>query len=128
MSWIVGGAVDDCFFPDGAPLLVVHVMAFVQDHRLHLSQGIPTQGLRLLPRFHPIAGGSSLNGQRERRAIEHVAEDLGGHHQDRRLPVDGDVAGEQANLFWAELLAKIPELLVGEGLQGRCIENPLALG
>lgn len=124
----VGRAVDDRLFPDGASLLVVHVVAFVQDHRLHVLQGIPAQGLRLLPRIHLAGVSPLLDSQRKRRAVEHVAEDLGGHHQDGRLPVDGDVAGEQANPLWAKLLAEIAKLLVGKSLQRSCIKNPLALG
>ena len=99
-------AVDDGFFPDGAPLAVVHVVALIEDHRLHPRQGIVQLAL----------------------AVEHVAEDLRGHHHHRRLPIQGQIPREQTHPFGAERGAKIPQLLVGEGLEGGGVEDPPAMG
>ena len=99
-------AVDDGFFPDGAPLAVVHVVALIEDHRLHPRQGIVQFAL----------------------AVEHVAEDLRGHHHHRRLPIDGQIPREQPHPLGAELPAKIPQFLVGEGLEGSGVEDPPAMG
>ena len=66
-------AVDDRFLPDGATLGVVHVVAFIEHHGLHISQGIVAIAIDL--------------------RVEHVAEDLGGHHHDPSLTVEAQIAG-----------------------------------
>jgi hypothetical protein len=60
--------------------------------------------------------------------VEHVAEDLGGHHHDPRLPVEAEVAGEQPHVGVTELVAEVAQLLVGEGLERRCVEHLAAMG
>ena len=82
-------------------------MAFIEDHRLHIFEWVVVVvGLR----------------------IQHVAEDLGGHHHDLGFAVEAQVTGEQAHLFGAKLRTKIPQLLVGEGLEGGCVEDLLTMG
>ena len=64
--------VDDHLFPDRAAEPVGKVVNLVHDHVTE-------------PR------------QAWRPGVEHVAQDLGGHHHDRRIAVDRVVAGEQAD-------------------------------
>ena len=60
-------------------------------------------------------------GQRRGAGVEHVAQHLGGHHHDRRLAVDGVVAGEQADAVGAVAVDQVGVLLVGQRLdRGRC--------
>ena len=101
-------AVDDRFLPDGAALGVVHVMALIEHHRLHVMEGVVGLAIDL--------------------RIEHVAEDLGGHHHDAGLAVEAQVAGEQAHVLGAELVAEIAQLLIGEGLERRCVEHLAPMG
>lgn len=100
-------AVNDRFLPDGSTLGIIHVMALIEDYRLHVSQGVIS-----LVRFR----------------IEHVAKNLGGHHDHLGLPVDAQVPGHQTNVIGSELLAEIPQLLVGQRLQWRGVEHLLAMG
>ena len=98
--------VDDGLLPDGAPLAVVHVVALIQHHRLHPRQRIVQLAL----------------------AVEHVAENLRGHHHHRRLPIDGQVPREQPHPLGTERSAKIPQLLVGQGLEGGGVKYPPSMG
>jgi len=52
-------------------------------------------------------------------AVEDVAQDLGGAHDERRPRVDPALAGEQTHGVLAEAALELPELLVGERLQRR---------
>jgi hypothetical protein len=60
--------------------------------------------------------------QRPRPRVEHVAEHLGGHHDHRGLPVDGDVAGEEADAFGTVARDEVVVLLVRERLDRRRVE------
>ncbi len=88
----LGRAIDDRLFPHGAALAVVHVVALVEHHGLHLLQG-----------------GA---GFADASAVEHVAKDFGGHHHDRGVAVDGEIAGQQTYILVAKLIAKVAQLLV----------------
>ncbi len=90
-------AEDDRFFPGGAPLLIRQVVDLIEDDAVDLVQ---------------IPGGLE----------EHVAEDLGGHHDDASVPVLGDVAGEETDLVTVDG-PQVAELLVGEGLDRRGVED-----
>ena len=65
--------------------------------------------------------------QGRRTRVDHVAEHFGGHHHDRSVTVDRVVAGEQPHVLVAELVAEIAQLLVGERLERRGVENLLAM-
>ena len=64
--------------------------------------------------------------ERGRPGVDHVAQHLGGHHHDRRLAVDGVVAGQQADATVAVALAQVAELLVRQRLQRGRVEGPPA--
>jgi hypothetical protein len=96
-------AVDDRLLPHRAALGVVHVVALIEHHRLHAFERV-------------VIGVVDLR-------VEHVAEDLGGHHHHLGLPIEAEITGEQAHPLSAELLAKIAQLLVGERLQGGGVEH-----
>ena len=93
--------VDDDLLPHRPPPLVAHVVALVEH-----DVGEPLQG----------AG------------VEHVAEDLGRHDQERRARVDLDVPGQDADLGHPELPAEVGVLLVGERLERRRVGDPLLPG
>ncbi len=59
--------------------------------------------------------------------VDHVAEHLGGHDHHRGVPVDGGVAGEQADIVVAVQRSKIVVLLVTQGLDRSGVET-LATG
>ena len=99
---------NDRFLPDSAALGIVHVVALIEHHGLDISQGI-------------IAFAIDLR-------IQHVAEDLGGHHHDPGLAVEAQVTGEQADIVIAELVAEIAQLLIREGLERGGVKNFLAVG
>ena len=61
--------------------------------------------------------------QRARAGVEHVAEHLGGHHDDRRLAVDHVVAGQQADVVGAVAPDQVVVLLVGQRLDRRRVER-----
>ena len=84
--------VNDRFFPDGSPLGIIHVMALIEHDRLHIGKRIV-----MLIRF----------------CIQHVAENLGGHHHHPCLAVNAQVTGHQANIFSPKLFTKIAQLLIG---------------
>ena len=102
------GAIDDGFFPNGAPLAIVHVVAFVEDDGFDTDEG----------------GADFPDGG----AIEHVAEDFGGHDQDGRIPIDGDIAGEETHVVAAKDFAKVAEFLVGQGFEGGGVKNAAIAG
>ena len=47
---------------------------------------------------------------------------------DGGLPIHGEVPGHQTDAFRPELLAEVPELLVRERLERRCVEDLLTVG
>ena len=102
-----GRAVNDGFFPDRAALGVIHVVALIQHHGFNISERIIT-----CIRF----------------GIQHVAEDLCGHHHDRSLSIHTQITGHQTNVLVAKLLPEIAELLIGESLQRSCVKDLLAMG
>ncbi len=65
--------------------------------------------------------------ERRRPGVDHVAQHLGRHHDDRRVAVDGVVAGEQADAADAVALAQVAELLVRQRLERRRVERPPAV-
>jgi hypothetical protein len=83
-------AVDDDLLPHRPPPLVAHVVALVEHHRVEAL---------------------------EPARVEHVAQDLGGHHHHRRAGVHLDVPGEDAHLLGPPLTDEIGVLLVGERLE-----------
>ena len=100
-------AMNDRFLPDRPALGVVHVVALIEHHGLHVGQGVIARlGL----------------------GVQHVPEDLRGHHDDGGLPIHGEVPGHQTDAFRPELLAEVPQLLVREGLERRCVKDLLTVG
>ncbi|MEZ5203894.1 MAG: hypothetical protein R2701_05820 [Acidimicrobiales bacterium] len=67
-------------------------------------------------------------GKRPRPRVDHVAEHLGGHHDDRSVRTDGVVAREQPHLVGAEAMAQVGELLVGERLDRGGVEGSSPAG
>ncbi len=80
------------------PLLVPHVVDFVEDEPLDLAHNL-------------------------RAAVQHRPQNLRRHDEARRVRVDSDVAGHQANV--AELLEQVAVLLVGQRLDRRRVNNAL---
>jgi hypothetical protein len=78
--------------------LVAHVVDFVKDDPGHLA--------------HDLGA-----------AVEHVAQNLGGHHQAGRARVYGRVAGHQADVL--ELLQQLAVLLVRQRFDGRGVDHAL---
>ena len=95
--------VDDHLLPDRAAEAVGEVVHLVHHHVAEAVEG----------------GGAR---------VEHVPQDLGGHHDHRGVAVDAVVAGEQADLVGAVALGQVVVLLVGEGLDRRGVEALAALG
>ena len=93
------GRLDDDLLPHRAPRVVVDVVDLVEDDVAHR---VEPRGL----------------------VVEDVAEDLGGHHHQRRAVVDGVLAGDQADVGRAVALGEVVELLVGERLQRRGVDDP----
>ena len=84
---------NDLFLPDRSPLGIIHVMALIEHHRLHIGQGIiPLIDFR----------------------VKHVAEDLSGHHHHLGVAVDAQIARHQSDILGTELVAEITQLLIGE--------------
>jgi hypothetical protein len=97
----VARGIHDDLLPHRAPPLVAHVVTLVEHHRLQTRQ--PAR-------------------------VEHVSEDLGGHHQDRGARVHLHVTGEDAHVVGAELAAEVGELLIAERLQRRRVGEAAAVG
>jgi hypothetical protein len=91
------GQLDDDLLPDRPALRIGEVVHLVEDDGLQ-------------PR------------ERRRVLVEHVAQDLGGHHHDRRVAADGVVTGEQAHPLRPVELRQVVELLVGQRLDGCRVE------
>ena len=94
--------VEDDLFPHGATGGVCKEMDFIHDH-----VGQPVE--------------------RTRAGINHVAQDLSGHHQDVRGGVDGNVTSEQADGVFAMRFDEIVILLIAEGLNRCGVETTCAL-
>lgn len=62
-----------------------------------------------------------------RLQVEHIAQDLRGHDQDRSLGVHLHVAGQDPDVFSAKLSAKVSIFLVAEGLDGSGIGDALPI-
>jgi Uma2 family endonuclease len=92
----VVGRGDDDLLPDGAAPLVAHVVALVEDDVLEVV---------------------------EAAAVERVAQDLGRHHQHRRVRVHLHVAGEDADALLAVGAGEVAELLVAERLERRGVRD-----
>ena len=82
---------DEDLLPHGAAVRVLQVMDLVHHDERQALEGVA-----------PL--------------VEHVPEDLGGHHHHRRLGVDRVVAGEQADPSRAVPGHEVPELLVRQRL------------
>ena len=95
--------VDDHLFPDRAAEPVGEIVHLVE---------------------HDIAE----RGQRRRARVQHVAQDLGGHHDHRRLAVNAVIAGEQADAVRGVAADQVRVLLVGQGLDRGGVEALPALG
>ena len=61
-------------------------------------------------------------GQPVRVRVNHVAQDLGGHDDDRRIRIEGDVAGEQPDVLLPVAGTQVVVLLVAQRLDGRGVE------
>ena len=97
----VAGEVDDHLLPHRAAVGVLQEVHLVEHHQPEVVEG-------------------------RRAGVDHVAQHLGGHHHRRRVAVHHVVAGQQADLADAVALAEVTELLVGQRLQRRGVERPLA--
>ena len=94
----LGRREDEHFLPDPAPVGVLNEVHLVEDHRVEpLEEVGPGQ--------------------------EHVAKDLGGHHDHGRPRAHGGVARQQADVVLAVGRHELPVLLVGQGLEGRRVEG-----
>jgi hypothetical protein len=91
------GQVDDHLFPDGTPRPVGEIMHLVEDHVTEILQ-------------------------RGRARVEHVPQDLGGHHHDGGVAVDRVVAGEQADRSGVVTAQQVVVLLVGQRLDRRGVK------
>eukprot|EP00327_Prymnesium_parvum_P037741 CAMPEP_0195632606 /NCGR_PEP_ID=MMETSP0815-20121206/21690_1 /TAXON_ID=97485 /ORGANISM="Prymnesium parvum, Strain Texoma1" /LENGTH=149 /DNA_ID=CAMNT_0040774189 /DNA_START=110 /DNA_END=556 /DNA_ORIENTATION=- len=96
----VGWREDAALLPHRASRGVVHVVELVEDDRRDIRQ--PRRSVLL---------------------EQHVAEDFGGHHQNLRVAADRHVAREQAHPFAPELPLEVAELLVGERLERRGVDD-----
>lgn len=94
--------VDDHFLPHGTPEAVGEVVHLVHDHVAEAGEGL---GAR----------------------VQHVAQDLGRHHDHGSVRVDAVVTGQQTDLVRAVTPDEIGELLVGQGLDRRGVETLAAL-
>ena len=54
--------------------------------------------------------------------VDHVAQDFGRHDEDVGVVVDGGVAGEEADGFWAVCCYEVVVFLVAEGFDGGGVE------
>ena len=94
----VGRAVDDDLLPHRAAVGVLEVVDLVEHHVAQALQG-------------------------RRPGVDHVAQDLGRHHDHRRLAVDGVVPREQPHPAGSVQGHQVGVLLVGQGLEGRGVEG-----
>ena len=98
-----GGEVDDDLLPHRTAVRVLEVVDLVEHH--------PLEAL-----------------QRRGPAVDHVAQHLGGHHDDLGVAVDRRVAGEQPDPVGPVEADEVVVLLVRQGLDRRRVEGPAAGG
>lgn len=92
----------------GLFLYVKMVVAHLRDGcRKHLEAVDPTHAQANASEKPRALGTSDL-------PVQHVAQDLGGHHDAHCIGVDGDVSRHQANI--RELLLQLAVLLVAQSL------------
>ncbi len=103
--------VDDHLFPDRAPLAVGQVV-----HLVHDDVGEPAQAVR-----------AAVGAARASAGVQHVAQHLGGHHDDVGVAVDRVVAGEQPDPVGAVTGDEIGVLLVRQSLDRGGVEALAAL-
>ena len=89
---------DDQLLPHGAARVVVDVVDLVEDD---VADTVDARGL----------------------VVQHVAQDLGGHHDHRGAVVDGVLAGDEADAVRAEPLAEVVVLLVAQRFQRRRVDD-----
>jgi hypothetical protein len=95
----VGWSMDQHLLPHRPPEPVLEVVHFVEDHELDLVEGAGV-------------------------GVDHVAEDLGGHHHDLGSTVDDVVAGQQTHTLGPVGIDQIVELLIRERLDRCGVEHP----
>ncbi len=79
----------------------------------------------ILEEVHFVEHDETEVVQEPRAAVDHVAQDLGGHHDDGGVTVDRVVPGQQAHVVLAVHGDEVTELLVRERLDRRRVERPL---
>ena len=79
---------DDHLLPDNTSLSIVDVVHLIEDHPFDIADEVRT-------------------------AIQHRSQNLGGHYETGRVRLNADISRQEADI---KLLAKIPEFLVGDGL------------
>ena len=84
--------------------------------------------VRVLEEVHLVEHDESEVVQRPRPPVDHVAEDLGRHHDDRGVAIDRVVAGEQPDGVLAVDGGQIAVLLVRQRLDRRGVERSMAGG
>ena len=94
---------DDQLLPHGAARVVVDVVHLVEHH---------------------VANSVDAG----RLVVQHVAQDLGGHHQHRRTVIERVLAGDQADAVFAEALAEVVILLVAQRFQRRRVHDVGGIG
>jgi len=98
----VVGEVDDHLLPYGTAVAVGEVVDLVHDY---VPQPVEGRGV----------------------GVQHVPQDLGGHHHHRSLTVDRGVPGEQPDVLGAVTGHQVHELLVAQRLDGGRVEGLAAL-
>ena len=99
----LGRGLDDDLLPDRAPVGVLEVVDLVEDH---VAQALE-------------AG---------RPGVDHVAQHLGGHDDDRGVAVDGVVPGQQPDRLRPVAADQLAVLLVRQRLERGGVERLAALG
>ena len=92
-----GGQVDQDLLPHRAAVRILQVVHLVHDDALQAAQGVAA-------------------------LVQHVAQDLGGHHHDGGLAVDRVVAGQQPDALAAVGRHEVAVLLVRQRLERRGVE------
>ncbi len=94
------------------------------DH--HLLPHRPAVGV--LEEVHLVEHHVAKTPQRRRSCVDHVAEDLGGHHHHGSVSVDGVVTGEEPDPIEAVAADEIRVLLVRQRLDRCRVEGLVPLG
>ena len=104
-----------------------------QAHEPHLGREVDDHllphraAVRVLQVVHLVEHHEPQIPQRARAAVDHVAQDLGRHHDDGSVTVDAVVAGEEPDAPGAMPANEIAELLVRQRLDRRRVERLAAL-